>query len=110
MEWGGAATTSTTTTASTASIWCSLRRSCAGPQPEAAEALALSEDGPIRRAFLTRLEGEIAKRGTIEALRNGIKDGALHLDLFYGTPSAHNAQAPERFEQNRFTVAWLAIN
>ena len=75
-----------------------------GTQPEAAEALALSEDGPTRRAFLTRLQGEIAKRGTIEVLRNGIKHGALHLDLFYGTPSAHNAQARERFEQNRFTV------
>ena len=75
-----------------------------GTQPEAAEALALSEDGPTRRAFLTRLQGEIAKRGTIEVLRNGIKHGALHLDLLYGTPSAHNAQARERFEQNRFTV------
>ena len=75
-----------------------------GTQPEAAEALGLSEDGPTRRAFLTRLQGEIAKRGTIEVLRNGIKHGALHLDLFYGTPSAHNPQAQERFEQNRFTV------
>ena len=73
-------------------------------QPEAAEALTLSEDGPTRRAFLTRLQGEVAKRGTIEVLRNGIKHGALHLDLFYGTPSAHNPQARERFEQNRFTV------
>ena len=75
-----------------------------GTQPEAAEALALSEDGPTRRAFLTRLQGEIAKRGTIDVLRNGIKHGALHLDLFYGTPSAENPQAQERFEQNRFTV------
>ena len=73
-------------------------------QPEAAEALPLSEDGPTRRAFLTRLQGEIAKRGTIDVLRNGIKHGALHLDLFYGTPSAGNPQAQERFEQNRFTV------
>ena len=73
-------------------------------QPEAAEALALSEDGPTRRAFLTRLQGEIAKRGTIDVLRNGIRHWALHLDLFYGTPSEHNPQAQERFAQNRFTV------
>ena len=73
-------------------------------QPEAAEALALSEDGPTRRAFLTRLQGKISRRGTIDVLRNGIKHGALHLDLFYGTPSAHNPQAQERFEQNQFTV------
>ena len=73
-------------------------------QPEVAEALALSEDGPTRRAFLTRLQGEISRRGTIEVLRSGIKHGALHLHLFYGTPSEHNPQAQERFEQNLFTV------
>ena len=73
-------------------------------QPEAADALALSEDGPTRRAFLTRLQGEVAKRGTIDVLRNGIKHRALHLDLFYGTPSEHNPRAQERFKQNRFTV------
>ena len=73
-------------------------------QPEAAEALALSEDGPTRRAFLARLQGEVAKRGTIDVLRNGIKHGRLNLDLFYGTPSEHNPRAQERFGQNRFTV------
>ena len=73
-------------------------------QPEAAEALALSEDGPTRRAFLTRLQGEVSRRGTIDVLRKGIKHRALHLDLFHGTPSEHNPQARERFEQNRFTV------
>ena len=62
-------------------------------QPEAAESLALSEDGPTRRAFLTRLQGEIAKRGTIDVLRSGIRHRALQLDLFYGTPSEHNAEA-----------------
>ncbi|MDE2999937.1 MAG: type I restriction endonuclease subunit R [Gemmatimonadota bacterium] len=55
-------------------------------------------------AFLTRLQGEISKRGTIDVLRNGIKHGALNLDLFYGTPSAGNPRAKELFELNRFTV------
>ena len=73
-------------------------------QPEAAEALALDEDGPTRRKFLARLQGEISKRGTIEVLRHGIRHGAHDLDLFYGTPSPGNEQARERFEQNRFTV------
>ena len=73
-------------------------------QPQAAESLALSEDGPTRRAVLTRLQAEIAKRGTIDVLRNGVKHGPLQLDLFYGTPSEHNPQAQERFGQNRFTV------
>ena len=73
-------------------------------QPQAAESLALSEDGPTRRGVLTRLQAEIAKRGTIDVLRNGVKHGPLQLDLFYGTPSEHNPQAQERFGQNRFTV------
>ena len=73
-------------------------------QPEPAESLALDEDGPTRRKFLARLQGEIAKRGTIDVLRHGIKHGAHHLELFYGTPSAGNEQARDRFGQNRFTV------
>ena len=56
-------------------------------QPEAAESLALDEDGPTRRKFLARLQGEITKRGTIDVLRHGIKHGAHHLELFYGAPS-----------------------
>ena len=73
-------------------------------QLEAAESLGLSEDGPTRRTFLARLQGEISKRGTIDVLRHGIKHGAHDLALFYGTPSAGNEKATERFEQNRFTV------
>ena len=62
------------------------------------------QDGPTRRTFLIRLQGEINKRGTIDVLRNGIKHGPLYLDLFYGTPSPDNPIAQERFQQNRFTV------
>ena len=74
-------------------------------QPEAAETLALDEDGPTRRKFLARLQGEVSKRGTIEVLRHGIKHSAHDLELFYGTPSSGNEQAKERFALNRFTVA-----
>ena len=73
-------------------------------QPDAAESLALDEDRPARRKFLARLQGETAKRGTIDVLRHGVRHGAHDLDLFYGTPSAGNVQAKQRFEQNRFTV------
>ena len=73
-------------------------------QPEAAESLDLSEASPTRRRFLARLQGEISKRGTIDVLRHGIKHEAHDLDLFYGTPSADNPEAQERFKQNRFTV------
>ena len=74
-------------------------------QPDAADTLTLDEDGPTRRRFLARLQGEVSKRGTIEVLRSGLKHGPHHLDLFYGTPSAGNEQARERFEHNRFTVS-----
>ena len=73
-------------------------------QPAAAELLVLEEDGPTRRKFLARLQGEISKRGTIDVLRHGVKHGAHDFDLFYGTPSAGNPQAQELFEQNRFSV------
>ena len=73
-------------------------------QPEQAKALDLDTDTPTRRKFLARLQGEITKRGTIEVLRQGIKHGPLHIDLFYGTPSAGNPVAIERHAQNRFSV------
>ena len=73
-------------------------------QPNDAESLGLSEDGPTRRKFLARLQGEISKRGTIDVLRHGIDHGPHNLDLFYGTPSPGNEKARERFWQNRFTV------
>ena len=62
-------------------------------QPELSEALALGNDGPTRRKFLARLQGEISRRGTIDVLRHGIKHGAHHLDLFYGTPSPEQPES-----------------
>jgi type I restriction enzyme, R subunit len=73
-------------------------------QPKAAAALALEEDGPTRRKFLARLQGEITKRGVVDVLRRGIKHGPVELDLFYGTPSPGNWDAVERYDQNRFSV------
>ena len=73
-------------------------------QPEEAESLGLSEDGPTRRRFLARLQGEISKRGTIDVLRHGVGHGPHDLKLFYGSPSKGNETARERFDQNRFTV------
>jgi type I restriction enzyme, R subunit len=73
-------------------------------QPDVAEALDLDHDGPTRRKFLARLQGEITKRGVIDVLRKGIKHGAHDLDLFYGTPSPGNASAKERYAANRFSV------
>ena len=73
-------------------------------QPQAADALDLGQDGPTRRKFLARLQGEITKRGTIDVLRHGIKHGPHHLDLLYGTPSPGNAKAQARYAANCFSV------
>ena len=73
-------------------------------QTNAAESLDLGQDSPTRRKFLARLQGEISKRGVIDVLRKGVKDGPHHVELFYGTPSPGNPAATERYAQNRFSV------
>ena len=73
-------------------------------QPDTFEGLHLEDDGPARRKFLARLQGEISKRGVIDVLRKGVKDGPHHIELFYGTPSPGNPVATVRYAQNRFSV------
>ena len=73
-------------------------------QPVAAESLDLRRDNPARRKFLARLQGEITKRGTVDVLRKGVKDGPHQVDLMYGTPSPGNQKAEALYRQNRFSV------
>ena len=77
-------------------------------QPEACKKLALTEaDNPRdinRLKFLTRLSSEIGKRGVIDVLRQGVGHGPVHVQLFYGTPSAGNATAQAQHAQNRFSL------
>jgi len=75
-----------------------------GTQPKVADSVSLDQDGPTRRKFLARLQGEISKRGVIDVLRHGVKHGPQQMDLFYGTPSPGNPAAAERYAQNRFSV------
>ncbi len=81
-----------------------LREFITATQHPLVEALDLDNDSPARRKFLARLQGEITKRGTIDVLRHGIKHGAHHVDLCYGTPTPGNTKAEERFAANRFSV------
>ncbi|MCL4543144.1 MAG: type I restriction endonuclease subunit R [Chloroflexi bacterium] len=73
-------------------------------QPKVVELLNLDTDGPKRRQFLDRLQGEVAKRGVIDVLRKGIKHGPASVELFYGSPTSGNAQAAVRFRDNVFSV------
>ncbi|HWM89696.1 MAG TPA: type I restriction endonuclease subunit R [Thermoanaerobaculia bacterium] len=73
-------------------------------QPKAAESLDLDQESPTRHKFLSRLQGEVSRRGVVDVLRRGVKHGPLDLDLFYGTPSPGNPAAAERYAQNRFSI------
>lgn len=73
-------------------------------QPKLVESFDLANASPTRHKFLSRLQGEITKRGTIDLLRKGAKHGPHDIDLFYGTPSPGNPTAAERYRQNRFSI------
>jgi type I restriction enzyme R subunit len=73
-------------------------------QPDMSEGLDLGEDTPIRRKFLSRLQGEITKRGTIDVLRHGIRHSQHDITLFFGTPSPGNEKAKQQYANNRFSV------
>lgn len=73
-------------------------------QPRLYEAFDLSNDSPTRKKFLTRLDKEIATRGVIDVLRNGVKDNQHDVILFYATPTLGNSKSAELFAKNRFSV------
>ena len=73
-------------------------------QEDKLESLGLDRDGPRRRKFLARLQGEISRRGVIDVLRGGVRHGPVDLDLFYPTPSPGNQEAATLNAQNRFSV------
>jgi len=75
-------------------------------QPDAFKKLAMTDAATDinRLKFLTRLSGEIGKRGVIDVIRKGLEHGPVHFDLFYGTPSPGNAKAVALHAQNRFSI------
>lgn len=73
-------------------------------QPDVAAELQLDSDNPTRRAFLARLEKEVAARGVVDVLRHGVKHQKYSVDLFYGSPSPGNATAVAKYAENRFSV------
>ncbi|MCM1045315.1 MAG: type I restriction endonuclease [Candidatus Gastranaerophilales bacterium] len=73
-------------------------------QPDSMAKLGVFASDMKKKQFLNRLQGEIAKRGIIDVLRNGVKVYPANLILFYLTPTENNAKAKEMFEQNIFSV------
>jgi type I restriction enzyme R subunit len=73
-------------------------------QPEQAAILGIGSSEKKRMDFLHRLNSEIAKRGVIDVLRNGVKDGPANFEMFYMTPSEKNAKAKALFDKNVFSA------
>ena len=73
-------------------------------QPDQMEKLGVFKSEQKKRQFLNRLQGELAKRGIIDVLRNGIKVYPVDLIMFYLTPTENNIKAREMFEKNIFSV------
>ena len=73
-------------------------------QPEALEKLGVFKSDIKKKQFLNRLQGELAKRGIIDVLRNGVKIYPANLIMFYLTPTENNAKAKALFERNIFSV------
>jgi type I restriction enzyme, R subunit len=76
----------------------------ASTQGHIAKALQFHADGPARRKFLARLQGEITRRGVIDVFRKGVDHEKFHIDLYYATASPDNTKAVARHAANRFSV------
>lgn len=73
-------------------------------QADALDKLGVYKSDIKKKQFLDRLQSEIAKRGVIDVLRNGVKIYPADLIMFYLTPTENNATAKELFEKNIFSV------
>lgn len=73
-------------------------------QPDEMDKLGVFKTDIKKKQFLNRLQGELAKRGIIDVLRNGIKVYPADLIMFYLIPSENNTKAKEMFEKNIFSV------
>lgn len=81
-----------------------LFRFLSDSQPKEMEKLGVFHSDTKKRQFLNRLQGEIAKRGVIDVLRNGMKVYPADLIMFYLTPSEGNEESKKMFTKNIFSV------
>jgi type I restriction enzyme R subunit len=74
-------------------------------QPKAWQRLGELHGEDVRKHFLRRLASEIDKRGTLEVLRQGIKDSGVAVRLAYFKPhSGLNEDLQRLYEANLFTL------
>ncbi|MBR2207683.1 MAG: type I restriction endonuclease subunit R, partial [Synergistaceae bacterium] len=73
-------------------------------QPEEFNKLGIFQSEQKKRQFLNRLQGELAKRGVIDVLRNGLKFYPVEFIIYSSRPTENNLKAHEMFEKNIFSV------
>ncbi len=81
-----------------------LFRFLSDTQPDEMNKLGVFTSDVKKKQFLNRLQGEIAKRGIIDVLRNGIKVYPVDLIMFYLTPTENNETAKKMHAKNIFSV------
>lgn len=75
-------------------------------QPKAWQRLAQHHGAAVREQFLKRLASEIERRGTLDVLRNGVKDSGVKFRLAYFRPaSGLNEETRRLYAANLFSVA-----
>ena len=74
-------------------------------QPKEWEKLKQHHGEDVKARFYQRLSSEIAKRGTLDVLRKGIKDSGCKFQLAYFRPATGlNEETQRLYEANQFTV------
>ena len=81
-----------------------LFRFLSDTQSDEMEKLGVFHSDTKKRQFLNRLQGEIAKRGVIDVLRNGVKVYPADLIMFYLIPSVGNEESKKLYAKNIFSV------
>ena len=75
-------------------------------QPQAWKRLAQHHGALVEEQFLKRLASEIARRGALDVLRNGVRDMGCRFRLAYFRPaSGLNEESRRLYEGNFFSVA-----
>lgn len=81
-----------------------LRAFLTETQPALVENLDLDPETAAGLKALSRIQGDITRRGVVDVLRSGVKHGQNGITLMYGTPSKDNPESTALFSKNRFTV------
>ena len=73
-------------------------------QPKLVKDSRMLETPSEKKKFLARLEREIAEKGVVEILRNGLSYSYRKFEMYQYRPSAGNAKAAELYAKNIFSV------